>query len=202
MTAGTVNPRIPESEVDAVFVDRWSPRAFVNEPLSSEEVASLFEAARWAPSCANEQPWLFLYARSGSDRLRFLSALNERNQLWAKEAPLLVFACCRKNFVKTGKDNRNAAFDTGAAWMSVALQARRLGLYAHGMAGFSVEKVYELTGLDRSLFDVMAAIAIGRHGDPQNLPDETWKNEQPSTRKPAGEVAFEGTAPSGSPATM
>jgi nitroreductase len=192
MTKFIANPRIPETEVDSIFIDRWSPRSFINEPLSDDQVQTLFEAARWSPSCFNEQPWLFPYARSPEDRKRFLTALSEWNQRWAKNAPLLLFACCRKAFTKSGKENRTAAFDTGAAWMALALQARRLGLHAHGMAGFSPETAFDVTGLDRTAYDVMAAIAVGRRDDPEKLAEDMKKNEMPNTRKPHAEVAREG----------
>ncbi|MDD5708685.1 MAG: nitroreductase family protein, partial [Kiritimatiellae bacterium] len=123
-----------------MFVDRWSPRAYLPEPIPEHQIRMLFEAARWAPSCFNEQPWLFVYATSEADRSRFAAALVEKNRAWAGIAPLLIFVLARRNFRQSGKQNRHAAFDSGAAWMSLALQARKLGLYAHGMAGFDINK--------------------------------------------------------------
>src|SRR5262245_3218098 len=118
------NPRTPEHEVDAIFLDRWSPRAFQQRPLTDDQIATLFEAARWAPSCFNDQPWLFIYARTEKDRARFSAILVEKNQQWASRAPLLIFACARKQFAHNQKENRFGQFDTGAAWCSLALQAR------------------------------------------------------------------------------
>jgi len=106
-----------------MFLDRWSPRALSPEPISEHHLAALFEAARWAPSCYNEQPWLFLYATSMEDRQRFASALVEKNRAWASRAPLLVFLATRRHFASNGKPNRHAGFDAGAAWMALAIQA-------------------------------------------------------------------------------
>ena len=192
MTQPIANQRIPEAEVDAMFTDRWSPRAFVDEPLTESQVAALFEAARWAPSCFNDQPWHFRYALSENDRKRFAEALVEKNREWAQHAPLLLFVLARKNFGATGKPNRHATFDAGAAWMSLALQARRLGLYAHGMAGFSVEKAAEVMNVSLDEYEVMAAVAVGRRGDPEMLSEDMAGAEKPNGRKPFAEVAGEG----------
>ncbi|NIP48578.1 MAG: nitroreductase, partial [Gammaproteobacteria bacterium] len=112
-------PRSPDVEIDSMFIDRWSPRAFQSKSLSREQIDSLFEAARWAPSCFNEQPWLFVYAASESDRERFMPALVEGNRNWVKNTSLLMFLLCRRNFKHNGKENRHAPFDAGAAWMSL-----------------------------------------------------------------------------------
>ena len=189
------NPRTPAVEIDAMFCDRWSPRAFSPEPLTAGELASLFEAARWAPSCFNEQPWLFLYAVSEADRSRYLTALVEKNQAWARQAPLLLFVLARRRFTHSGKENRHAPFDAGAAWVSLAFQARKLGLYAHGMAGFSKERAYEVLGVAEADYDVMAAVAVGRRASPGGLPEELAAKEGPNDRKPAGEIAVEGRFP-------
>ncbi|MCU0723732.1 MAG: nitroreductase family protein [Planctomycetes bacterium] len=137
------SPRAPEASVDPMFPDRWSPRSFLPDPLPPEDLRSLLEAARWAPSCFNEQPWLFLWAATAEDRGRFAAALSERNRAWASRAPLLMFLAVRTAFARNGKPNRHAAFDGGAAWMSLALQARRLGYFAHAMAGFDAARARE-----------------------------------------------------------
>jgi len=192
VTVDLNNPRIPEADVDSQFVDRWSPRAFVDRPLSAEQMSALFEAARWAPSCNNDQPWLFVYAVTAADRARFAEALAPTNQVWAARAPLLLFVLCRRHFRHNGRDNRHASFDAGAAWMSLALQARRLGLHAHAMAGFSRGKAYEILGVPQEDYDIMAAVAVGRRGDPTELPAELAAREQPNDRRPLAEVAREG----------
>lgn len=184
--------RNPAAEIDSMFVDRWSPRAFESRPLNEDQLASLFEAARWAPSCFNDQPWLFVYASSETDRERFLTALVEGNQAWAKNASLLLFLLCRRNFSHNGKENRHAPFDAGAAWMSLALQARKLGLYAHAMAGFSRDKAYEILGAPADEYDIMAAVAVGYRAAPDILPEPVAAREMPSDRKLREEIAREG----------
>jgi nitroreductase len=192
MTRPLANPRIPETEVDAIFTDRWSPRSFSPEPLSQEDLDGLFEAARWAPSCFNEQPWLFVYAVTAEDRARFAEALTDKNRQWAGNAPLLLFILSRRSFARNGKPNRHFLFDAGAAWMALALQARRRGLYAHGMAGFSRQKAYEITGAAEEDYEIIAAVAVGRRDDPQTLPADLAEVEAPNGRKPRAEVAHEG----------
>jgi nitroreductase len=184
----TPNGRAPEVEVDSMFVDRWSPRAFLRDAIPEHQIKTLFEAARWAPSCFNEQPWLFMYATTPEDRKLFASALVEKNRTWAGVAPMLVFVLARRNFKHNDKPNRNAAFDAGAAWMSLALQARKLGLYAHGMAGFDIAKAYEVLGVSKDEYDVLAAVAVGRKGDASQLSPEAQKMEMPNGRKPLAEV--------------
>lgn len=189
------NSRTPEVDIDPMFTDRWSPRSFAPEPLSDEELQSLFEAARWAPSCYNEQPWLFIYAVSEGDRQRFSKALVEQNRLWASRAPVLLFVVARLEFARNGKANRHGIFDAGAAWMSLALQARKRGLYAHAMAGFSVERAHEVLAVPRQGYEIMAAVAIGRRDDPALLPADVAANEAPNGRRPLVDVAFAGRFP-------
>ena len=191
MSRPSANPRTPETEVDSMFIDRWSPRAFLPDPIPEHQIKTLFEAARWAPSCFNEQPWLFLYATEPEKRKKFVSLLVDKNQRWAERAPLLMFVIARRGFANGGAENRHAKFDAGAAWMSLALQARKLGLYAHAMAGFQLEKSYEVLGLPEEDYEVIAAIAVGRLGDSASLPDDLLKMEVPKNRKPLAEVAFD-----------
>jgi nitroreductase len=189
------NNRKPEASVDPMFLNRWSPRAFSLEPIPDETLRSLFEAARWTPSCYNEQPWLFLYSGTEEERLEFLSILMDGNQVWAKNVPVFAFAFARRTFKKNSKPNRWAAFDTGAAWMSLTIQARLLGLYTHGMAGYHRKKAYEVLGVPENDYEVICAIAIGKHGDPAFLPEDILAQEQPNDRKPLAEVAIAGRWP-------
>ena len=183
------NPRVPETQVDSMFLDRWSPRAFLDEPIPEHQIKTLFEAARWAPSCFNEQPWLFLYATESERRKIFTSLLAEKNQRWAASAPLLMFVVARRKFMKGGAHNRHAKFDAGAAWMSLALQARKLGLYAHAMAGFHLKKSYQVLGVPEEDYEVIAAVAVGRLGDSSRLPEDLREMELPKDRKAPAEVA-------------
>jgi nitroreductase len=186
------NKRVPDAAVNPMFLERWSPRAFDPSPLPEEDIATMFEAARWAPSCNNEQPWMFVYAASDKEREVFLEILTEKNRIWASNAPVLAILFARRTFARSGKPNRWAGHDCGAAWVSLAFQARMLGLYAHGMAGFSQAKAYELLNVPEAEYEAMCAIAIGAYGDRDALPPEIKENEQPNTRKPLAEVAIKG----------
>ncbi len=183
-----VSNRVSGLPVDPMFLDRWSPRAMSPEPIAERDVQTLLEAARWAPSASNQQPWMFLWATDEAGRARIRSTLVEFNQGWAHAAPLLVVLLARTRNDK-GEENPWAGFDSGAAWMSLALQARRLGLYAHAMGGFDEEKVYQALGVDRRQWSPMAVIAVGRHGDPGSLPPQLQARERPSERKPLEEIA-------------
>jgi nitroreductase len=151
--------RDPAPGVAQEFPSRWSPRAFVRTEISDETVQTLFEAARWAPSCFNEQPWRFYVSRK-ANFADYLQLLNDTNQVWAANASLMCFAVCKTTFARNSKPNNYCDFDTGAAWMSLTLQARRMGLYTHGMAGIRHEEVAKYLQLgedDR----VICGIAIG-----------------------------------------
>jgi len=187
------NPRIPLAPVDRLFLDRWSPRAFDPPPLPAGTVETLIEAVRWAPSCFNEQPWLLVWGTSAEDRARILEVMSDRNRSWAKEAPLVAVFFARRRFDESGKPNRWAGFDTGAGWMSLALQARLLGLYAHGMGGFSPEKAYSLLGVPEADFEAMCCVAVGRMGDPNKLPEAMREREKMGTeRREPGNISAEG----------
>lgn len=186
------NRRDPEVEVDALFLDRWSPRALSPQPLTAREIDTLFEAARWAPSCFNDQPWLFRYAVTPDDRERFSRPLSFKNRNWTVNAPLLIYVLTRRRFAHNDRDNRHAPFDAGAAWMALALQARRLGLFAHAMAGFDREAAAQILSVDLADYDIMAAVAVGRYGDPTALSEELRSSEAPNDRKPHAAVAVEG----------
>lgn len=186
------NDRQPSHPVDALFTNRWSPRAFDPRPISEEALKSIFEAARWSMSCFNEQPWLIIYATDGNDLDTYLGALAEGNRKWARNAPVLGFIFARRRFTRNDKPNRWAEFDTGAAWMAFTLQARMLGLYTHGMGGFDRDKAYEITAVPRDVYTVIAAFALGRYGDRDSLNEDKKKNEQPNNRKPLSTMIARG----------
>lgn len=199
--------RVPAHPVDALFLHRWSPRAFTTEPVKEEEARTLFEAARWAPSSSNEQPWLFVYARTPEDRARFLPGLVEFNQMWAKDAPLLIFLFARK-FARASEEpdrpNPAALFDAGAAWMSLALQAELLGLSAHAMGGIDRAKLHEITAVPASQYTAIAALAVGHRGSPSQLAPMFAARETPSPRLPQEQIVAEARfrgAPDGETAT-
>jgi nitroreductase len=184
--------RLPEAEVDSLFVERWSRRALSSRPLTPQQIATLFEAARWAPSAGNSQPWLFVYASQPETLAKARELVKEGNLRWAIQAPLLVFVFAQKRNPDTGAPIRTAAFDTGAAWQSLALQAHKLGLSARAMGGIHHENTYELFGVPREDFESMAGVAIGYPGERDALPADLHAKEQPNARKSVRTFAFEG----------
>lgn len=188
-------PRIPEKPILPLILNRWSPRAMSGEPLSEEEFLPLFEAARWAPSCYNSQPWRFLYAKQGTPHFEaFFDFLVAFNQKWCKKAALLVVILSRKHFEKTGKPSPTHAFDTGAAWENLFLEGVHRGLVVHGMGGFSREKVVETLHIPPE-YEVLAMAAIGKKGKTEELAEDLIPLEKPSDRKPLKSIAFEGVLP-------
>lgn len=182
------NNRQPEYNTDPIFIHRWSPRAFDPTPIPKDVLMSIFEAARWSMSCYNDQPWLFMVAVEEEDLKLYRSLLVEWNQKWARKAPVLGFIFAKKRFDRNDKPNDWAQFDTGAAWMAMSLQARILGLYTHGMAGFDREGIYDALGVSKDDYTALAAFTIGRYGDPEKLPEDMKKTESPNARKPLSEI--------------
>ncbi|MEJ2531951.1 MAG: nitroreductase family protein [Halioglobus sp.] len=173
--------------VDRIFVERWSPRAFQPGTLDDEIVARLIDAARWSPSCFNEQPWRF--CTSTADTFgEYLSLLVDSNQAWARNASVLGYLVGSSHFAANDKPNDVYALDCGAAWMAMTLQARREGLYTHGMAGIKREEVSAYLGLDPDREVVLMGFAIGRRGDKAALDPKLQEREAPSPRKPLGEI--------------
>ena len=184
--------RQPDHPVEALIVRRWSPRAMSAERLSEAELMSLFEAARWAPSSFNEQPWRFVYAeRDGEHWPRFFDLLSEGNRRWAGAAAVLVVVLSRTTFERNGNPFRTHSYDTGAAWQNIALQGCRMGLVMHGMAGFDYERAREVLEVPDE-FAVEAMIAVGRPAPAEVLPEPVRAREFPSGRKPVTELAFPG----------
>lgn len=171
---------------------RWSPRAFRRSPVSAAQLQSCFEAARWAPSCFNEQPWLFVFGQEEADHARMLDLLVPGNQVWAQHAPVLGFVLSKQKFGRNDKPNGWADFDCGAAAMSMTLQAEKLGLRTHFMGGFDADRAYAALGVDPAEWRIVAAFALGPQGDAGDLPEELREREAPSGRKPLAEVCCEG----------
>jgi len=173
---------------------RWSPRAFSDRMVEPEKLLSLFEAARWAPSSFNEQPWYFVLAtrEKPEEHAQLLSCLVEKNQEWACLAPVLVVSVAKLRFDRTGKPNRHAFHDLGMAMGNLLIQATALDLCVHQMAGFSPEKVEELYHIPRE-FEAVTAIAIGYAGDVEALLESFRASELgPRSRKPIQSFVFEG----------
>ncbi len=187
----TENPRIASADVDPLFINRWSPRSFSDEQLTDAEIASIFEGARWSPSSFNRQPWLFVYETDGPDRETFDSILMPGNQLWASKAPLIGFIFAETK-TQEGRRPRTSQFDTGAAWMALALQARSLGIYTHGMAGIDYDSVHEKLVVSDEYYTAMCGFVAGRIGPREALPEDLQERESPNDRKPLKEIAHKG----------
>ena len=194
-----VNGRQPEHPVSPLFLHRWSPRAFDGSDMAEGELMSLFEAARWAPSAFNSQPWHFLHARRGEAAWPvFLDLLVPGNQIWAQAASALLFMLSdtTPDSAKGPRPSPTHSFDAGAAWASLALQATMMGYQAHGMIGADFDRARTTLGVpERYHFE--AAIAIGRPTDPAILPELLRARETPSSRKPKATFLHAGRFDSG-----
>ena len=178
--------------INPLILNRWSPRAMSGEDLDNEEIMSLFEAARWASSSYNNQPWRFIYAKRNTEHWeRMFSLLAEGNKSWAKNSALLVVVISRKNFEFNEKPARTHQFDAGSAWENLALEAFSRGLVAHGMQGFDYDKA-RIDLIIPDDFEVMAMIAIGKKGTREGLPPELQEKEKLSDRKPLKDIIMEG----------
>ena len=185
--------RKTEHPIDNIFVKRWSPRAMQPTPFTKEDLMTLFEAARWAPSSYNNQPWKFVYAMHGTENWqKFLDIMVDFNKLWAQHAAALILVCSRKTFEHNNKPSRTHEFDAGAAWMSLALQASMKGFAAHGMEGFDYEKARNVFHVPEE-YDIDAIIAVGRLGKKESLPEQMQQNEFPNQRKKVSEFVMEGS---------
>ena len=186
--------RNTDTQLDSLFLERWSPRAFDGSTISQEDLRTIFDAARWAPSAFNYQPWRFLYSvRGDANWETFLSILVPFNQGWAQNASVLVIIA--SDTLMQGPDGANPShshsFDAGAAWAQLGLQALKLGYHTHGMTGIDFDKAREELAIpDR--FRVEAAVAIGRMADATTLPEGLRDREVPSDRKALAEIAYAG----------
>lgn len=189
MTGRTAHPK-----VEKLIVERWSPRAFDGSEIPQEDLDVIFEAAGWAPSAYNVQPWTFLYAKNGDANWDlFLSGLIEFNQSWAKDASALVYVVSDK-FMRSAKgnsDNHSHSFDAGAAWALAALQAQALGYHTHGMTGLKFGEAETLLGIPDD-HRLEAAFTIGKQASKEKLPDFLQEREVASDRKPVSEIAKSG----------
>ncbi|BAX78576.1 nitroreductase family protein [Labilibaculum antarcticum] len=173
---------------------RWSPRAFSEKEIVSEKIEKLFEAASYAASCFNEQPWRFIYAtKDYPERYdQLLSCLVEFNQMWVKTAPMIIMTLVSKKFAQNQKDNHHARHDLGLAIGNMSVQAMSMDLYMHQMAGFSVEKAREMFEIPAD-FDIVSMIAVGYLGDPKQLPENIREMESNKrVRRSLGKILFDG----------
>lgn len=167
-----------ELEVLPEIQNRRSRRAYSSTPLESEKIQSLFEAARWAPSSLNEQPWTYIYATKDQPELwnKLLSVLNEGNITWASDAPLLILSLYRKNLLRNNQPNGSAKYDLGGANAFLSLQATSLGLNVHQMGGYDRQKAKDVLNIPDS-FDFGVMMAIGYPGDPATLSENLKQRE-------------------------
>ncbi len=183
--------RVPDHEIDPQFVARWSPRAMSGEPVSEAGLMRLFEAARWAPSSGNHQPWRFVYARAATPYFdTFFDFLTEGNRAWCPRAGALIVVLS-KTHLDNGNPARTHSFDAGSAFMSLALQGWKMGLVVHGMAGFSHDRARSELAIPDG-FAVECMIAVGHPGKVEDLVERDRLREAPSGRRPIKESVFEG----------
>ncbi len=150
------------SIANEMFIERWSSRKYDGSTLTQNEINTLMEAARFAPSSYNEQPWLFYYGKTKEEKKAMFDLLSEGNRGWVQHAGFFGYIVSKRAFTKTKEHNKNYAFDAGSAWMSLALQAHLMGLNAHGMSGFDHDAVYDVLGVNKDEYEVLAAFAVGR----------------------------------------
>jgi len=184
--------RKPGNEINELFPNRWSPRAMSGEEIDEKMLFSLLEAARWAPSANNNQPWRFVYARKNTKHWNtFFNLLAEGNQVWAKNAAVLIVVISKTTF-DNDKPSITHSFDAGAAWENFALQGSLLELVVHGMQGFDYDKAKEVLLIPDG-YQVEAMIAVGKKGRKEDLPAYLQEREFPSVRKSIAEIAMEGS---------
>jgi nitroreductase len=192
-----VNPRKADHPIDPMFTARWSPRAYTGEPVPEADLKTMFEAARWAPSSSNSQPWRYLYARAGTPHFEtFLHLLTESNQVWAKTAGALAILVSKEAMERGDKivPMRTHQLDVGTSWGFLALQAFKLGYLAHGMGGVDLEKTRAVLKIPAG-YSPQIAIAIGKQADPATLSEQQREREIPNGRQPQTDFAFEGGFP-------
>jgi nitroreductase len=186
--------RTSDHPIEPIFLQRWSPRAFTGEAMDQATLMRIFEAARWAPSSYNSQPWRFIYAHRNTPAWATLfGLLVEGNQSWCSRAAVLMVAVSKLTMNPRGQEvpSHSHAFDAGAAWQNLALQATQLGWHAHAMVGLDMQRAVPELGIPVG-YRVECAIALGRQGDPSMLNDPYRGMEKPNARNPVQTFAFEG----------
>ncbi len=184
--------RVTNYPIHPLIHNRWSPRSMTGEPMNDEELMPLFEAARWAPSSFNGQQWRFLYAKRDTPEWRdFFELMIPFNQGWTKNAAVLLVVISKKTFEHNNKPSVTHSFDTGAAWMSLALEGTSRGYVVHGMEGFDFAKAQQVLKIPED-YQVEAMVAIGKRAPKEKLPKELQEREAPGSRKPLNEILIHG----------
>lgn len=194
MTDTPTFPRRADHPIDPRFLTRWSPRAFSNAVMSEAQMLTLLEAARWAPSASNNQPWRFVWALRGEAEFQAITdCLDEGNRAWAPRASGVVVVAAKKVVERHGEKraNRTAEFDTGAAWVQLALQARQMGLYSHAMGGFFAEPLARAVNLPEDHV-LICVVVVGWPGRVEDLPEHQRAKEMPNQRLPLAETTRHG----------
>jgi len=185
--------RKPNFPIHDLLLNRWSPRSMTGEELSDEELMPLFEAARWAPSSYNNQPWRFIYAKRNTPQWdKLYDLMVDFNKQWTKNAAALAVSISHNVFDHNGKPAPTHSYDTGAAWMSIALEGSSRGLVVHGMQGFDYEKARKSLSIPDD-YTVEAMMAIGKRAPKEKLLEEIQKKEFPSDRRPLSEIVMNGS---------
>jgi nitroreductase len=174
--------RVPEFEVSPLFLNRWSPRSYTDQKVTEADLNRILEAAHWAPSSNNEQPWRFYVAKTEAELEVFKQFIKPFNRVWTDQAPLLVLIASYK-LTSKGELNVTHAFDTGAAWVQIALQSTLLGLISHAIGGFDRGKARELLHVPDDQ-EIHAVVVIGYQGEKAALSEKLQEREKPNQRKP------------------
>ena len=184
--------RKPNYSIHPLILNRWSPRSMTGESMTDDELFPLFEAARWAPSSFNNQPWHILYAkRDTAEWDLFYGLLIDFNKQWCANAAALIVMVSRNTFEHNDKPAVTHSYDTGAAWMAMALEGSSRGLVVHGMSGFDFSKARSVLKVPDN-FTVEAMAAIGKRAPKEKLPPEIQAKEAPSDRRPLKQIALKG----------
>ena len=168
-------------EIMDLIKSRWSPRAFSKEKVSREEIMSLIEAARFAPSCFNEQPWRFIIADEEDSLKKMRGVLMPGNQMWANRAPVLLLIVAKKTFTYNNEENFWHMFDTGTAWGFLSLEAERRGLITHAMGGFDMDQARLVFNISED-YEIITVVAVGKYGNKEDLDPKLRNREHPDVR--------------------
>jgi nitroreductase len=197
MSTNPTSNRKPDHPIDRVFLDRWAPRSFSNATITEAELLGLFEAARWAPSASNIQPWRFAYGLRGDAAFKAIAdSLMSTNATWAPNASALVLVGAKIHTVRNGAEvvNPTHGFDAGAAWENFAIQARMKGWETHGMGGFDHAKARANLNIPEA-YALFCVVAVGKLGEKSALPEALQAREVPSQREPLANTVGRGSFP-------
>jgi nitroreductase len=181
--------RQPSHPIDSAIPQRWSPRSFLEKEVPESLLMSVLEAARWAPSAFNVQPWRFIVAKTRAERETFFPFISEFNRVWCEKAPVLILIVSKTVWERG--DMASHAFDTGSAWGYLSLEATKQGLATHPMAGFNHDQARETLGIPEE-YAIQALVALGYQGPKESLPEPLQQREVPSQRLPLEDIVYQG----------